>query len=315
MGVAKGGEAAIRCEGLSKRFGDIEALKPLDLAVPYGSIFGYLGRNGAGKTTTIRLLTGLARPTTGSATVVGVETTNGERGARYQFGYLPEDPAFYSWMTPGEYLDYVARLFGLAPDARRKRADELLELVELRDAARRRIGGFSAGMFQRLGIAQALIHDPPVLFLDEPTSSLDPAGRHEVLDLLDSLRGQVTVFLSSHILADVERICDTIGILHKGELVLVSGRDELLAKYAVDTALLEIDGASMPVPEQFLVHLREQPWIERVRQDQNRLHITVTDVDHGKRALLPLIGEHGVVLNRYEWARPSLEEIFLRISS
>ncbi len=315
MGAAKGGEAAIRCEGLSKRFGDIEALKPLDLAVPYGSIFGYLGRNGAGKTTTIRLLTGLARPTTGSATVVGVETTSGKRSARYQFGYLPEDPAFYNWMTPVEYLDHVARLFGLAPDARKRRADELLGLVELRDAARRRIGGFSAGMFQRLGIAQALIHNPPVLFLDEPTSSLDPAGRHEVLDLLDSLRGQVTVFLSSHILADVERICDTIGILHKGELVLVSGRDELLAKYAIDTALLEIDGASMPVPEQFLAHLREQPWIERVRQDQNRLHITVTDVDHGKRALLPLIGEHGVVLNRYEWVRPSLEEIFLRISA
>jgi ABC-2 type transport system ATP-binding protein len=315
VGAAKGEEAAIRCEGLSKRFGDIDALKPLDLAIPHGSIFGYLGRNGAGKTTTIRLLTGLAQPTTGSATVVGVETTDGQRSARYQYGYLPQDPAFYSWMTPGEYLDYVGRLFGMAPDARRKRTDELLDLVELQDAARRRIGGFSGGMFQRLGIAQALIHDPPVLFLDEPTSSLDPAGRHELLDLLAGLRGQVTVFLSSHILADVERICDTIGILRKGELLLVSGRDELLAKYAVDTALLEIDSASMPVPEQFMAHLREQPWIERVRQDQNQLHITVTDVDHGKRVLLPLIGKHGVVLNRYEWVRPSLEEIFLRISA
>jgi len=315
MEAAKGGRPAIRCEGLSKRFGDIDALKPLDLAVPHGSIFGYLGRNGAGKTTTIRLLTGLAQPTTGSATVMGVEATNGERMARYQFGYLPQDPAFYNWMTPREYLDYVARLFGMAPDARRKRTEELLELVELQDAARRRIGGFSGGMFQRLGIAQALIHNPPVLFLDEPTSSLDPAGRHEVLDLLASLRGEVTVFLSSHILADVERICDTIGILRQGELLLVSERDDLLAKYAVDTALLEVDSASTPIPEGFVAHLREQPWIERVRQDQNRLHITVTDVEHGKRALLPLIGEHGVVLNRYEWVRPSLEEIFLRISA
>lgn len=306
---------AIHCQGLSKRYGEIDALKQLDLAVPYGSIFGYLGRNGAGKTTTIRLLTGLARPTSGAATIVGIETTNGDSNAREKFGYLPQDPAFYNWMTPRDYLDYIARLFGMAPDTRKKRIDELLELVDLQDAARRRIGGFSGGMHQRLGIAQALIHSPPVLFLDEPTSSLDPAGRYEVLDLLASLRGQVTVFLSSHILADVERICDTIGIIHNGELLLVSGRDELLKEYAVNAAALEIDAVSLPVPEQFLACLHEQAWISHVGQDQNLLRITVTDLDCGKRALLPLLVEHGVVLARYEWVRPSLEEIFLRISA
>ena len=218
-------------------------------------------------------------------------------------------------MTPRDYLDYIARLFGMAPDTRKKRIDELLELVDLQDAARRRIGGFSGGMHQRLGIAQALIHSPPVLFLDEPTSSLDPAGRYEVLDLLASLRGQVTVFLSSHILADVERICDTIGIIHNGELLLVSGRDKLLKEYAVNAAALEIDAVSLPVPEQFLACLHEQAWISHVGQDQNLLRITVTDLDCGKRALLPLLVEHGVVLARYEWVRPSLEEIFLRISA
>jgi ABC-2 type transport system ATP-binding protein len=170
-------------------------------------------------------------------------------------------------------------------------------------------------MHQRLGIAQALIHSPPVLFLDEPTSSLDPAGRYKVLDLLASLRGQVTVFLSSHILADVERICDTIGIIHNGELLLVSGRDELLKEYAINAAALEIDAVSLPVPEQFLACLHEQSWISHVGQDQNTLRVTVTDLDYGKRALLPLLVEHGVVLARYEWVRPSLEEIFLRISA
>ncbi len=306
---------AIHCQGLSKRYGEIDALKQLDLAVPYGSIFGYLGRNGAGKTTTIRLLTGLARPTSGVATIVGIETTNGDSNAREKFGYLPQDPAFYNWMTPRDYLDYIARLFGMPPDTRKKRIDELLELVDLQDAARRRIGGFSGGMHQRLGIAQALIHSPPVLFLDEPTSSLDPAGRYKVLDLLASLRGQVTVFLSSHILADVERICDTIGIIHNGELLLVSGRDKLLKEYAVNAAALEIDAVSLPVPEQFLACLHEQPWISHVGQEQNTLRISVTELDYGKRALLPLLAEHGVVLARYEWVRPSLEEIFLRISA
>lgn len=308
-------DVAIRCENLGRRYGDVEALKNLDLAVPYGSIFGFLGRNGAGKTTTIRLLTGLAHPTTGSAWVAGVETTNGESIAREKFGYLPQYPAFYNWMTPREYLDYVARLFGMTSQNRERRIDELLELVDLQDAAKRRIGGFSGGMHQRLGIAQALIHSPPVLFLDEPTSSLDPAGRYEVLDMIAKLRGKATVFLSSHILVDVERICDTIGVIHKGSLLLVADRDELLDRYAVNSAVLELDTSSSPMLESFLSHLQAQPWVENVSQDQNKLRIMVSDIIFGKQALLPLVVEHGLSLNRYEWVRPSLEEIFLEISA
>ena len=305
---------AIRTEGLSRRYGDVQALTQLNLSVPYGTIFGYLGRNGAGKTTTMRLLTGLARPTAGSAWVAGVETTHTDSVARQKFGYLPEAPAFYTWMTPREYLDYIGRLFGMSPDARKRRVEELLELVELEDVARRRIGGFSAGMRQRLGIAQALIHQPPVLLLDEPTSSLDPAGRHEVLDLLARLRGKVTVFLSSHIIGDVERICDTIGVIHKGRLLLVKGRDELLAEYAVNAAVLEFDACSLPLPNSFLSTLRNQPWAAQVTEDQNMLRITVSDLAEGKRGLLALVVGHGLVLTRYEWVRPSLEEIFLEIS-
>ena len=227
-------ELAIRCEGLSRSYGEIQAVKNLNLKVKKGTIFGFLGRNGAGKTTTIRLLTGLANPTSGSAWIDGVITTAGDSTAREKFGYLPQDPAFYRWMTPLEYLDYVARLFRIPVIHRKQRIDETLNQVGLKEAARRKIGGFSGGMIQRLGIAQALIHNPPVLFLDEPTSALDPAGRHEVLELIDGLRGKVTVFLSSHILSDIERVCETIGVIHKGDLLFVSNRDVLLEKYATN---------------------------------------------------------------------------------
>lgn len=305
---------AIRCHGLSKRFGEVEALKPLDLDVPTGSIFGFLGRNGAGKTTTIRLMTGLAHPSTGSAWVNGVETTKADSYAREHFGYLPQDPAFYNWMTPREYLDYVARLYHMGRAGRQVRIEELLALVGLERAAKRRIGGFSGGMIQRLGIAQALIHQPPVLFLDEPTSSLDPAGRYDVLALIESLRGRVTVFLSSHILGDIERVCDQIAIIHEGALLLVAGREELLARYATNVMLLEFDAGDSLSLEPFLAELKNQSWVSAVTQTDRLLRIGVHETEVAKRALLPLVVKHGLVLNRYGWERPSLEEVFLRIS-
>ncbi len=305
---------AIRCENLTRHYSDVKALQDLTLEVAPGSVFGFLGRNGAGKTTTIRLLTGLAHPTRGTAWVAGVQTTNGDSAAREKFGYLPQDPAFHNWMTPVEYLDYVARLFALDAPARRQRIAELLELVDLQAAAKRRIGGFSGGMRQRLGIAQALIHSPPVLLLDEPTSALDPAGRYEVLDLIASLRGQVTVFLSSHILVDVERVCDTIGVIHKGRLILVSEREKLLADYAVNAVELELDAVSAPLSRHFVAHLQAQPWVAEIKQDDRTLRILVSDAPQAKQRLLPLVVEHGLLLARYEWVRPSLEEIFLQIS-
>jgi ABC-2 type transport system ATP-binding protein len=304
---------AIRCAGLSKRYGDFDALKSLDLVVPEGAIFGFLGRNGAGKTTTIRLLTGLARPTAGSAWVAGVETTAENDAGRSVFGYLPEEPAFYTWMTPREFLDYTGRLFRLDPAQRKERVGELLEMVDLAGAAKRRIAGFSRGMRQRLGLAQALIHDPPVLFLDEPASALDPAGRRDVLELIDHLRGRTTVFFSSHILADVERVCDTVGIIQEGKLLLVAGREELLARYAANVVLLELDPATTP-PANFLDELRRLPWVSKVSAEENTIRVTVSDPDAARPALLPLVVAAGLVLLRYEWVRPTLEEVFLTLS-
>jgi len=315
--VAAGGDQglAIRTEGLTRRYGKVLALDQLNLQVPYGAIYGFLGRNGAGKTTTMRLLTGLAHPTAGAAWVAGLEVTAGDSLAREKYGYLPQEAAYHPWMTPREYLGYVGRLYGLAPRALRRRVDELLDLVQLKDVAKRRIGGFSGGMRQRLGIAQALIHEPPVLLLDEPTSGLDPAGRYELLDQLAKLRGKVTVFLSSHIIADVERICDTIGVIHQGRLLFTMGREELLAQYAISAAELEFDPASEHMVDALALELRNRDWVTSVTVDRLTMRVLVSNIDLGKRALLDLVVQRGVVLTRYEWIRPSLEEIFMEVSA
>jgi ABC-2 type transport system ATP-binding protein len=308
---------AILCQGLTKTYGTVQALVDLNLSVPYGSIFGFLGRNGAGKTTTMRILTGLALPTAGRAWVAGLETTSLERSARARFGYLPQDPAFYNWMSGREYLDYVAQIQGLDSAARKEQITRLLALSGLEDAAKRRIGGYSGGMLQRLGIAQALVGNPPVLLLDEPTSALDPAGRSEVLAMIAGLRGQVTVFLSSHILTDIERVCDTVAILHKGRLVLVSDREALLAQYAVDAVDLELEGNDHNPPglAGFLETLQAQPWAANYKVDGNVLRVMIQDVPAARSELLPLVVAHRLPLRRFEWVRPSLEDIFLQLSS
>ena len=306
---------AIRCQGLTRYYGEVKAVEDLHLEVPTGSIFGFVGRNGAGKTTTIRMLTGLAHPTRGTAWVAGVETTAADSQARRMFGYLPQTPAFYTWMTPVEYLDYCARLFGLSPQETKTRRAEMLELAGLAQAARRRIGGFSGGMLQRLGIAQAMLHNPPVLILDEPTSALDPAGRYEVLDLIQNLRGKVTVFLSSHILADIERVCDTIAVIRSGRLELVAGRDELLNRYAASAVEMEVEASDLPQLAAFAEIVKAQPWVNAVQLDQNHLRVSLGDLEQGRRKLLPLALEHGLLLSRYEWVRPTLEEIFLEVSA
>jgi len=305
---------AIRSQGLYRTYGKVEALKPLDLTVEQGSVFGFLGRNGAGKTTTIRLLTGLAQPTGGKAYVDGIRVTNGGPGARARFGYMPEVPAFYNWMTPKEFLEYIDALFKNDESDRKIRIDELLDLTGLEDVAKRKIGGFSRGMRQRLGLAQALINRPPVLFLDEPTSALDPAGRKAVLDLIDQLRGTTTIFLSSHILADIERVCDTVAVIHKGQLLLVSDRDELMARYQSNAVRLELDSAEEPARAAFIAFLEQLPWVTTVEQEGVQLKLNVSDTALAKGLLLPIVVEHNISLSSYEWIRPTLEEVFLSIS-
>ncbi len=302
---------AIRIEGLYKRFGAVRALDGLDLAVAPGTLYGFLGPNGAGKTTTLRILTGLARPTAGRAWVDGVEVGRGD--TRRRIGYLPDVPAFYGWMTAREYLvDLVAPIFQIGPAEARRRADELLALAGLAADARRRIGGYSRGMRQRLGMAQALMSRPPVLLLDEPVSALDPAGRHEVLEFIEGLRGQVTILMSSHILADVERICDTVGIIHRGRMVVQSGRDELLARYAQPVVEVEFDATPTQV-RAWADTLSGHPLIGGTTVAGRVARLAVNDTAQAKSELLGLVMAAGMAVQRYEWSRPSLEDVFLRL--
>ena len=305
---------AIRCEELTRYYGDVKALDHLNLEVPRGSTFGFLGRNGAGKTTTMRMLTGLAKPTEGSAWIDGIETTNGNPAAGYVFGYLPQQPVFYGWMRAWEYLDYVGRLFKMPAEQRKRRIAEVLDQVGLTTAAKRRIAGFSGGMKQRLGIAQAILHEPKVLLLDEPTSALDPAGRYEVLDWIRSLNGDVTVFLSSHILGDIERICDQVAILHQGKLVKVGERDQILSEYATNAVELQVELNAEEHLSAFIQDLQQQPWVESAHLDQRVSRVIISDTTAAKQQLLGLIMAANLPLSRLEWVRPTLEEVFLELS-
>ena len=307
--------STIRIEGLRKTYGAVAALNGLDLEVETGTVFGFLGPNGAGKTTTIRILTGLAQASAGRAWVadMDVTTANGAGQLARRFGYLPEEPAFYGWMTPREFLDHVGRLFGLPDAARKARTAELLELVGLADVAKRRIAGFSRGMRQRLGVAQALVNQPPVLFLDEPASALDPVGRKEVLDLIEHLRGRCTVFMSTHILADVERVCSNVGIIARGRLITQGPRAELLARYAIPAFALEADAGSEGALAAWAEAQRAQPWVTAVSVSGRTARLAVSDVAAAKQALLPAAVAAGLVLTRFEMVQPSLEDIFLRL--
>jgi len=206
-----------------------QALRPLTLAVEEGEIFGYLGPNGAGKTTTLKLLMGLVFPTGGSARILGMELDDPRM--RRQIGFLPEQPYFYDYLTAPELLNYYAQLSGLTGRDRKRRVEEMLARVGLAEAERMQLRKFSKGMLQRLGIAQAILHDPKLVFLDEPMSGLDPLGRREVRDLIQSLKDEgKTVFFSTHILSDAEALCDRVAVLCRGELRGVGVIAELEAK-------------------------------------------------------------------------------------
>jgi len=303
--------SSVHVEGLKKNYGAVHALDGLDLEVPEGTIFGFLGPNGAGKTTTLRILTGLARPTSGKAQVAGLDILKDRGGLSRHIGHLPEEPAFYTWMTPREFLDYLGRLYGLSASQRRSRTQELLALVRMEEVSKRRIAGFSRGMRQRLGVAAALIHHPEVLFLDEPASAVDPAGRKEVLDLIGNLRGQCTVLMSTHILADVERVCDVVGIIAKGRMLVQSGREALLERYAIPA--FEVEGDDHAALAGWVEELRRLPWVLSVAPRNGAFRITVRDVQAAKQALLRLAVNAGISLNRYEEVRPSLEDVFLQL--
>lgn len=225
---------ALDIQGLCKVFTGkkrqgVEALKGLTLQIGQGEVFGFLGPNGAGKSTTIKCLMGLIRPTSGTATILGEPI--GSEASRRQVGYLPENPAFYDYLTAEEYLQFVGQTFKMQQALLARRVEEALKLLELWDARKRPIRGYSKGMVQRVGLAQVLIHDPELYILDEPMSGLDPIGRALVKEIICDLkkRGKC-VFFSTHITDDVEKVCDRVGILLHGELKLVERVDTIMVQ-------------------------------------------------------------------------------------
>jgi ABC-2 type transport system ATP-binding protein len=312
--LAQTAEAAVVTTGLTKRYGSgVVALEHLDLSVPSGSIFGFLGPNGAGKTTTLRLLTGLAAATDGTGTVAGIRIGGTGGDLARNIGYLDQDPRFYGWMKGRELLNMVGQLHGLHGAALRQRVGEVLEIVGLTDAAHRTIGGYSGGMRQRLGIGQAIINQPRVLFLDEPVSSLDPEGRRDILEIISKLRGTATVFMSTHILNDVERVCDRVAILNVGHLVVEGPIDELLDRYAQPVYELEPEPQQPGAIDRLAAAMRGQAWAQEVQTTPDSVRVFVNDPKVAGPAILPLVVSSGVNLVRYERARPSLEDVFLRL--
>ena len=271
-------ELVIKTENLTKTFKGVNALQSLNLSVPRNSIFGFLGPNGAGKSTTIKLLLGLSRPTSGNATIFGLDSVRDSPEIRERIGYLAQDPRYYEGMTARETLRYTARFFysGTAAGIE-DRIEETLELVGLPDKADRPIKGFSGGERQRLGIAQAQINYPDLLILDEPAASLDPMGRHDVLEVMERLRKHTTIFYSTHILSDVQRVSDTVAILDRGELVAQAPIEQLLGGSATVYSIVIKGGGEMA-----RARLASQPWVSSVKvmpgaNGQVTWQVTVTD--------------------------------------
>jgi ABC-2 type transport system ATP-binding protein len=305
----------IETHGLSKSYEEIQALKSLNLTVKQNSIFGFLGPNGAGKTTTIKLLLGLARPTSGSATIFGLDANKHSVEIRKRVGYLAQDPRYYEHMTARETLRFTARFFFSGPkDAIEQRVQETLELVGLEEKADRPIKGFSGGERQRLGIAQAQVNYPYLLILDEPAASLDPQGRRDVLEVMERLRKHTTIFYSTHILDDVQRVSDTVAILNHGELVAQAPIEELLAGSAGIVYQVGIRGNSDSAQQ----ILAAQPWVISTKiaakNGISQLGVTVTDENAAESNLLRIVLEDkSVNVTEFNRQKFDLEQVFLNI--
>lgn len=304
---------AIEVEALVKTYDDRRVLDGVDLTVAPGSVFGFLGRNGAGKTTTLRILLGLARPSGGSARVLGRDVTHGGVDLRAEIGFLPDVPAFYPWMTGPELLRFCGELFGLGGARLTERVDALLDLAGLAGVDTR-IGGYSRGMKQRLGIAQALVNAPAVLFLDEPTSALDPIGRRDVLEMIASLAGRTTVLFSTHILADVERVADTVAVIERGRVLRQGPIGEFLSGYGASRRLLlQVDGGE-PEADALAGVLRAEPWAARVDRTSldglPAVQVSGDDLRDAPYAVPRLLADAGLGLVRCEFVEASLEDVF-----
>jgi ABC-2 type transport system ATP-binding protein len=304
----------IETHKLSKIYKKIQALNALDIKVHQNSIFGFLGPNGAGKTTTIKLMLGLIRPTAGTANIFGMDSVSHSVEIRSRIGYLPQEPHFYGYMTARQTLRFTAEFFFKGPKkAIEDRVDEMLELVDLTEKADRPIKTFSGGERQRLGIAQAQVNYPDLLILDEPAASLDPLGRRDVLEVMDKLRKYATIFYSTHILDDVQRVSDTVVILNKGEVVAEGPIEELLAGSEGVIYIIHLKGQT----EQALKDIQSLPWVSAIKtslQNESSIwQVSVNDAQAAEDQLLKLLVNGPVTVTEFRRKQYELEDVFMQV--
>jgi ABC-2 type transport system ATP-binding protein len=308
--------SAIDARGLSKAYRNVTVLNGVNLQVPRNAIYGFLGPNGSGKSTTIKLILGLIQPTAGRVAVFGQEVHSSTDTIRRQIGYLAQDPRYYDHMTARQILRYTAKFFYRGPQDRiEARIDEMLEMVGLGDRANRPIKGFSGGERQRLGIAQAQLNHPDLLILDEPAAALDPMGRHDVLMVMEKLRRHTTIFYSTHILEDVQRVSDKVAILDKGRVVAEAPIDTLLAgENTTPIFSVTVKGNAEAAQQRVL----RQPWVQQLDRvpdnDLVRWQVRVTDADAAEDELPRLILEdrHTRIVS-FGRKTYNLEDVFLNL--
>ena len=302
----------IKVVGLKKSYGRLEALKSISFEVEKGSVFGFIGRNGAGKTTAMNILTGLIRFNGGKIFIKGKDFLKNKQELVRSIGYLPETPTFYNYMNAYEYLNFIARIIGCDLKKSSKSVGKLLEMVKLTKQGKRRIGGYSRGMKQRLALAVAFMNSPEILFLDEPASALDPEGRMEMLELIEDLKDdKITIFLSTHILNDAERVCDRICIIDEGKILLTKNLSELHETYI--QPIFDVEFEEDPKNEVDL--LKKFSWVESIKENGRRISIYVKDMDYAKKEILKELSKLNTNVTSYQIRKSTLEDIFMRMVS
>lgn len=299
----------LEIKNLSKRFGSLEVLRDLSFSVAEGSVFGFIGRNGAGKTTTMKMILGFLPVSGGEIHVCGERVSFGASRTNRCIGYLPDVPEFYGYMRPKEYLRLCGQVIGLGAKDISRQTEELLGLVGL-EGVNRRISGFSRGMKQRLGIAQALIGNPRLLICDEPTSALDPVGRREILDIMRKINNRTTILFSTHILSDVESICDTVGILDKGRLALEGRIADIRSTYRQDAVLVEL--TSPADATELIKPLSALPCVVSAETKENTVIVRLRSADNGAD-VFSAVAARRVPVVRYEALEPTLENVFMEV--
>ena len=297
-------------EGLSKSFGTQKVIDNLSFSVPEGAIFGFVGQNGSGKTTTMKMVLGLLESDGGKITVCDEAVHYGQTKTNRHIGYLPDVPEFYNYMKPLEYLALCGEITGLSKAETKDRSNELMSLVGL-DGVKKRISGFSRGMKQRLGIAQALLSRPKLLICDEPTSALDPVGRKEILDILRKVKGSTTVLFSTHILNDVERICDQVAVLHGGNIAISGTLADIRAMHRSDSLLLEFSTSDEMTL--FKSHATINPLLADSEASETEIVLHSTHMKNSQITVISALAETGLCPVKMEVVEPTLENLFLEV--